>query len=208
MKKPTDWEKLHDLFVKYRAGDSTAATMVYTILTDVLRAYFMVRLRSELVSEDLTQAALLKIHFARDRFDMNQSLKTWVFTIAHRCLIDHWRGSEATDKTDSISSPGTEEDNDASTIELPSGMDLALRIQIKNDLNLALAHLKPLDRTIVYLRMVENLSIQEIAQTTNLTEMAVKVRVHRCYKQLQNFLKDPIGGSALFLVFWFWRNSL
>lgn len=176
-----DWEHLRGSFLAYRSGDQAAARLVFSEIEWAVRGYYRARLGYQSTeADDLTQICLLKLHFSRDRFDASQSLKTWVFTIASRCLIDHWRklGSRQEGSLDELEN------------EIPE-QNLAhdLRFEYNEDLEKALSTLKPIDRSIVYLYGVEGLSMQEIAQTVGLSEGAVKVRAHRSYVKLREELK-------------------
>ncbi len=63
-----------------------------------------------------------------------------------------------------------------------------LKLELTEDINQALLHLKPIDRSIVYLYGVEGFSMAEIAKTLSLTEGAVKLRAHRAYAELRKLL--------------------
>ncbi len=188
-----DWESLRVLFLEYRdpnSGNSkNAAIALFTALDKALHGFFWSRLSSnaDQDSKELTQIAMMKIHLARDRFDSSLSLKTWVFTIARRSLIDHWRGGKQ--DHEALADEGLDDD---ATSQLEQAADSApspeRRFELNHDLKKALETLKPTDRTIVYLYGVEGLSMEEIAQSLDLTEAAVKLRAHRSYKQLRPLL--------------------
>jgi len=183
--RDSHWTTLRAHFDLYLKNDHAATQTLFEGLHQALYPFFRVRTRSETESEDLTQAALLKIHFARDRFNPELSLKTWVFTIAGRCLIDHWRGAGSENNViDKYA------DQEIAT-EMPTlEPDPSLKAEWGHDLTLALDQLKPIDRTIVYLYVTEGLSMSEIASSVNMTESAVKVRAHRSYAQMRVFLKE------------------
>jgi RNA polymerase sigma-70 factor (ECF subfamily) len=184
-RKHADWDRLATLYAPYLEGDGKATDALFREFTRVLHGYFSARLRADPGVDDLVQATLLKLHFSRERFDSARSLKTWVFTIASRSLIDYWRGSTA------------DLDDSEDVLEaLPAeGLDPALKTELHGDLNEALKTLKPIDRSIVYLYAVEGLSLAEIAASLGLTEGAAKVRAHRAYRELRGFL----GVFALLL---------
>jgi RNA polymerase sigma-70 factor (ECF subfamily) len=132
-------------------------------------------------AQDMTQTTLLKIHIGRNSYDSKFSLKTWVFTIAHRALIDHWRvGSK--DKENLIEAPIDEEAHQL------DGLNLEKLFEINDELQKALVKLKPLDRSIVYLYGVEGLSMNEIANIHATTEGSIKVRAHRAFHELRSLL--------------------
>lgn len=173
------WSGHQQDFLGYLQGDTAATRRVFTAITKALRGYYFARTRDPALAEDLCQAALLKIHFARDRFDPGLSLKTWVFTIAGRVLIDHWRGLREGEELDEAALP-----------EAAADLGLAERLEAGPDLEKALAVLKPNDRSIVYMSVVEGFSMAEIAQALGGTEGAVKVRAHRAYQQMRKVLQS------------------
>lgn len=179
----TDWNRLQNLFEEYRNGNEECTQPLFSALEDILLGFFRARMGNSSDYEDLTQVTLLKIHFARERFNQNQALKTWVFTIANRCLIDHWRGYKSTEPIDTA----TEE----------VSYDIDIKAELTRDLNKALNTLKPIDRSIVYLYVVEEMTMQEIAKALGLTENAVKIRAHRSYAKMKEILLTFIFAVLL-----------
>lgn len=177
-KRNADWDELHKLFVEYGGGETASVHRLFTEFQRVLTAFFKMRLNVVQDAEDLTQATLLKIHFARHKYDPIKSLQTWIFTIASRTLIDHWRGFEP--ETDDLVSVG----------EIIAAPELTpdIQIELQRDLSRALDGLKPLDRQIIYLYAVEGLTMSEISDVVGLTETAVKLRAHRSYSKLRGEL--------------------
>jgi RNA polymerase sigma-70 factor (ECF subfamily) len=185
-----DWDHLQKLFSRYLENDVAATGEVFSELLRVIQGYFYLRMDSRPDAEDLTQATLLKIHFARDRFDSKQSLKTWIFTIASRSLIDHWRGAGREPKSD-LAFNGDDADEESLSVldEIPSLiLDPETKTELHHDLNKALSKLKPIDRSIVYLYGVEGLSMAEIAQVHGITEGATKLRAFRAYQEIRGTL--------------------
>lgn len=180
-KRKSDWPHLTDLFLKYRKGDLNATTELFENLESIYQGFFKVRMSNHVDIQDMIQTTLLKVHFGRDSFNELLSLKTWVFTIANRALIDHWR-SGAKGREHLI-------DMEEGQENIPQdGLQLDDLFEIHNDLENALDKLKPFDRSIVYLYGVEGMSMSEIAAIHGSTEGAVKVRVHRAIKELKTLL--------------------
>lgn len=190
-KRDAIWASLENQFALYLRGDSQVVTPLFQLLKKFLFSYFKVRLSQLVDADDLTQATLLKIHFSRDRFDPERSLKTWVFTIASRTLIDHYRGHSSEEKHLGIRSTDFEDGelNEGELERIASGlMGPDEKTELNHDLNLALMTLKPIDRSVVYLFGVEGLSLAEIGQALHITEAAAKVRAHRAYQSLRKLL--------------------
>jgi RNA polymerase sigma-70 factor (ECF subfamily) len=182
-----EWQRIQRLFQAYLEGDAAVVNSLFSTLSRIVRGFFLARTRSNADSDDLTQATLLKIHLSRHSFDVRLSIKTWVFTIAHRTLIDHWRKKsrvepmEALDGADLASSAGESSE---------SPIDLSNLIALRSVLEDALKTLKPLDRSIVYLGVVEGLSMAELAAVVDSTEGAIKVRMHRILRNLRGFINE------------------
>jgi RNA polymerase sigma-70 factor (ECF subfamily) len=174
--------------LRYRAGDEAAAAELFPKLESVFRGFYNTRMAGSQDIADMVQTTLLKVHFGRNSFDEKLSLKTWVFTIANRALIDHWRvGSKDKENLLDID----QEDEEAGQgIESIAHERLSLEefVGMQKELTEALKKLKPLERSIVYLYGVEEMSMKEIATIHESTEGAMKVRVHRAFAHLRTLL--------------------
>ncbi len=175
--------RLQTLFVSFQAGQTQVVPELFLSLSRILNSYFRARLPQANDCDDLLQTSLLKIHLSRHAFDPKKNLKTWVFTIAHRTLIDHWRRLA---RTRDAFDDGLAVEELASEAALSDQLDLlSLRTLVAD----ALDHLKPLDQSVVYLAVEEGLSMAEIAQVTESTKGAIKVRLHRALKTLRQSLR-------------------
>lgn len=186
------WTELQEQLPRYLAGDGQATRRLFEGIAAQVRPFFASR--SAAAADDLTQATLLKIHFARDRYDAALPLKTWVFTIARRTLIDHLRGGAA-----ALLQPLPDEQSGQPAHErepLSSALDPGLKAELQRDLHRALATLKPEDAAIVCLYAVEGYSMAEIADRLGMTEGAVKVRAHRSYQQMRKVLLVLLAAAS------------
>lgn len=191
--KSDEWGHLQVAFEAYRKGDAAVVSGLFSELGKRLYKFFFARTRNDSDSDDLTQAALLKIHLSRHAFNNDLSLKTWTFTVAQRTLIDHWRKRSRVDANESLES----EQSHLESVHDKSIIDLASQISMRRSLEDALQALKPLDRSIVYLSVTEGLSMAELAHVLESTEGAVKVRVHRLLKGLRKqLLEDEVDSDS------------
>ena len=182
---PHNWASVQEDFSRYLEGDVAATERAFSAMNRILKGYFYLRSKSEADSQDLAQSTLLKIHLSRASFNTKLPLKTWVFVLAHRTLIDHWRRSSRRESVqDHSNNEVTQED-----ISRNESDDTFLRLTQRKILNQALDRLKPDDRTIVYLCVEEGLSMLEISIILGSTEGAIKVRMHRARKTLREFIE-------------------
>ena len=138
--------------------------------------------RSE--AEDVAQETFLRAFKALEAYDDRLPFRTWLFSI----LINRCRTmmSQRMRRERRVVF-----DNDAlerSSVEAPqSSLDL------REELNHAIAALSPEQREAFLLRHVEELSYEEIMSVTGAGMSALKMRVKRACERLQQLLTDEGG---------------
>ena len=141
-------------------------------------------------AQDLVQDTYLKAFRARQRFAAGTNLRAWLFTI----LQNTWRNrrrDQARARVD-FDSEIVEEATDATTGPLTSPAEtpetLLLRATFNAELKLALEALPEAFREAVWLRDVEELSYQEIADVLSIPIGTVMSRIARGRRQLHHLL--------------------
>lgn len=180
-----NWSELQNMFLAYVAGDSRVVEPLFLAIGNAVRGFFLARTHNPADSDDLAQATLLKIHLARHTFKADLSLKTWIFTISHRTLVDHWRkrsNEEFKENPEDI-------ENSKEYLDIAVVREVIADLSLRTILQREMDGLKPLDRTLVYLSVEEGLTMAELASVVNATEGAVKVRLHRLFKSLRESLQ-------------------
>jgi len=143
-------------------------------------------------AEDLAQEAFLRLHRSLGSFRGDSSLSTWLYRTLSRLAIDHLRreklkrkifffrgaDSEQADPVDVAPDPG------AGPGETLLAMETGQRIRR------ALQQLSPQQRAVFTLRHDEGLSLQEIADTLQLSQGTVKAHLHRAVTSLREELHD------------------
>lgn len=128
--------------------------------------------------EDMVQEVYIKAYNAFDRFDSKRSFKSWLFSIAKNTYID-WTRRQTTlqrfvksnfcrDFCDSFED-GTNQ-----------------KIQIRKILESLAAE----EQILIELRFFQELPFNEIAELTNLTTAAVKMRITRILGKMKNGWKE------------------
>jgi RNA polymerase sigma-70 factor (ECF subfamily) len=173
-------EHLRQWLLRGFDGDASAYQAFLQEMSAHLRAYFRKRLsRLPEEVEDLVQEALLAIHNQRHTYDARLPLTAWVHAIAKYKLIDLLRrraGREAI--TGSL-------DDEA---EIFSWSDTEAT-EARRDLAMLLNRLPDRQRLPIIHTKLEGLSVTEAAQTTGMSESAVKVGVHRGLKALARMIQ-------------------
>jgi RNA polymerase sigma-70 factor (ECF subfamily) len=150
-------------------------------------------------AEDLTQEVFLKVYRNLSSFDgAKGSFQTWITTMARNLLVDHFRRTRMERSTDSIDASADGEDDgprmadrlaDSGRSQERHVAGLELRAQIQ----VALAELSPELREAVILRDLEDMDYKEIAQVLRIPEGTVKSRISRGRGELARLLKRIEG---------------
>ena len=154
-----------------QAGSLEAFEVIVAQFESRLFTYLHQFTRNAHDAEDLTQVTFLKAFRNLKQFDAGRSLTSWLFTIARRSAISHFRAA----KSREVESP--EECLDRSDVADPS-----IQLVAKDD-GAALwelaQRLKPRQREALWLHYGEDFPVAECARIMGLTQIHVKVLLHR-----------------------------
>jgi RNA polymerase sigma factor (sigma-70 family) len=158
------------------AGDTHAYHNLLTAITPHLRV--MARKRCEQwgvpssEAEDVVQEVLLAIHLKRGTWDFSRPLGPWMAALVRNKLIDSLRrrGRRVNVPLEDV----------ISTLESDAGLDVSDRMSIEQ----ILGRLGDPQRTIVQAISIEGSSVRETAARLKMTEVAVRVALHRALKAL------------------------
>lgn len=133
------------------------------------------------IAEEITSEAFLALYQQLEQVDESQ-LPAWLFTVAKRRAIDHWRKQLQEDKA--------AQETFEEAVEMPAGADFeALLRHCEN--------LKPVHRVCLVLRYVHGMSRSEIATRIGLDELQVKGHLQYALKLLkQHFTKGAKPADA------------
>lgn len=141
-------------------------------------------------AEDVLQDAWVRAYEHLATFRGEARLATWLARIAaHEALARVRKGRRFV----ALSDEAPDEIPDAGLND-PEG--LAARGELRAALERAIAALPPHYRAVVLLREVEGLSTAETAASLDLTEEAVKVRLHRARGRLRLDLASILGTAT------------
>ena len=157
---------------------------VYSVLMRVVR-------RSE-DAEDLVQETFVKVFKALDRYDPERPFAAWIFTIASRLAIDHFRRRRVQTVSLNVTDPGSGEDR-TMDVEDPGLKPDEITSNAEEELQTSalIDRLPEHYRIVVLLRHQQDLSYDEIAEALHLPLGTVKARIHRA----RALLKDRIQGT-------------
>lgn len=140
-------------------------------------------------AEDLAQDTFVKVWRSLPRYNPAQPFLPWIYTIARRTAANHFRHLSARPRTDPI----PEGDAEGWASNHPESMDPSGALEAQDDADrfwLEARRLKPNHFRVLWLHYAENLSVRETAQIMGLTQIHVKVLLHRSRKQLAQRFAD------------------
>jgi len=170
-----------------RAGSADAFTAIYTDLAGAVSAYL--RAKGVRDVEDLTSEVFLAVFTGIAGFEGDEAaLRSWVFTIAHRRVIDEWRRRGR--RPDPVpyepeGDPRTSPSAELAALDLV-GEECALAL---------LGTLTEEQRDVLALRIVGDLTVEEVAVIVGRRPGAVKALQRRGLAALRRTLAK--GGVPL-----------
>ena len=144
--------------------------------SDNVYRFILKNLRNEEDSKDIVQTAFEKMWRNKAEVD-NSTSKSYLFTVAYHQMIDHLRKSKRIKLKDTFNETMQVYDKPANNL--------------KKILEMALATLNEVQRSLVLLKDYEGYSYEEIGKITALNESQVKVYLHRARIQLRQYLVKP-----------------
>src|SRR6266516_1645649 len=169
------------LMLAYRDGDSAAFETLYTRHRARLYRFVLRSVKSRAIGEELFQEIWMRVIEARSRYAPQARFTTWLYTIAHNHLVDHWRKRGLT----LVSLEGDETPG--------ASPDPADHVQARESLArfaAALEALPPLQREAFLLHEEGGLSAAQIAAATRTNEDAAKSRLRYAMAKLKAAVND------------------
>jgi len=148
--------------------------------------------------EEVCQDCFIKVYQSLGKFSGKSPFEHWVTRIAIRTCCDYWRKSYRNKEVYTSS----QQESEVQTLEIlmnDSAMEKyaqAQHLQLsKEELGLALARLKPNDRTVLELVYLLGWSIKEVANANGKSLTATKVRLMRARNKLRLEMEELEDAS-------------
>jgi RNA polymerase sigma-70 factor (ECF subfamily) len=152
-------------------------------------------LRDDAEAEDVMQDAYVRAYQNLGTFEGRAKFSTWLTRIAvHEALARCQKRSRFQSLDDSSSQYG--DVMNAATSSDRSPEQKSYDMELSGVLEKAVLSLPDDYRTVFVLRNVEGMSTEETAQSLNLTQENVKVRLHRAHAKLRKELYAAVGATA------------
>ena len=170
-----------DLVARWKAGEQRAATLLVERHAAAV-SRFVASIGSRAEAEEVVQDTFVRAFASIDGFRGESSLRTWLFTIARRLVLDRRRSTRRRGEQVEVQEADVATEYDA--------LDGVLADETRARLRQAMAALTPTQREVFVLRVSEGLSYREIAEAVDTTEGAARVHYHNAMRAIKEFLDD------------------
>ncbi|HLX21796.1 MAG TPA: RNA polymerase sigma factor [Usitatibacter sp.] len=175
------------LMLAYAGGDARAFESLYSKHKGPLYRFVLRSVKSPGEADELFQDVWMRAIEARSRYKPQAKFTTWIYTIAHNRLIDHWRAKglavvSMDDEDRPVPEPAAAPDAE------PHRIVEAERTLEK--LAAAIAALPLAQREAFLLHHEGELTVAQIAAATGVNEEAAKSRLRYAMSKLREAIDD------------------
>jgi RNA polymerase sigma factor (sigma-70 family) len=192
MPTASDDTRDEDLMHAFAAGDAAAFESLYDRHALPVWRFVQRSVHNAALADDLVQDVWFTLVRQAPNYVASARFRTWLFTLAHHRIVDHWRQDKHRSKHHTSFDAESEEGSAlAETLAAESGFgperQLTSREQAQALLD-ALAALPAVQREAFLLQAEGGLSVAEIASTTGVTAETAKSRLRYARARLRETL--------------------
>jgi RNA polymerase sigma factor (sigma-70 family) len=177
------------LMLAYAAGDALAFETLYDRHALAMWRFVRRSLHDPALTDELTQEVWFSVVRHAARYRPTARFRTWLFTMAHHRLVDHWRGNCPQLSLDAESEEGG---TLADTLVAASGFGPERRLDSREQAQAlldALAALPAEQREAFLLQAEGGMSVTDIAQATGVGPETAKSRLRYARSRLRASLE-------------------
>ncbi len=180
------------LMLAYGAGDAGAFDRLYARHKGGVYRYLLRQCRNAGIADELFQDVWMNAIRVRASYVPTAKFSTWLYTLAHHRLVDHWRASGKA----KFASIDDDDDCAGDTVAALAGAPQeqpearAQTAQLGEALRAALAALPDEQREAFLLQYEGGLALAEIAELTGVGSETVKSRLRYATAKLRAALHD------------------
>jgi len=178
----------NNLIKKYLDGDENSFSKIVDIyLKQILNfSYKLVGNRKD--AEDVTQEVFLKVWKNLNKFDLEKNFKTWIFAIARNTCIDFLRKKKEIpfSKFDNEEGDNVLEDSLVDKELKPD--EVFIVTENKEKIENALSKISFIQKEVIILRYMNELSFNEISEILNIHLNTIKSHHNRALIKMKSIL--------------------
>lgn len=169
------------LIARWQRGDQRAATEIVERHAQALARFATTQGVRDGVDE-LVQDTYVRAFSSIGSFRADSSLRTWLFTILKRLVLDRQRAERR--------SRNQVELDEGHAVQEFNALDGMVADEALLRVRQAVDRLSPLQREVFTLRVTEGMPYSEIAKVVDSTEGACRVHYHNAMRAIKEYLSD------------------
>jgi RNA polymerase sigma-70 factor (ECF subfamily) len=181
-----------DLMLAYRAGDAAAFDALYARHRGGVFRYLRRQTGNAAVAEELFQDVWMRLIDARARYAPQAKFSTWLYTIAHNRLMDHFRSGR---RAALVSYDDADDPPPEPVADTPQPEETVARKQDAARLLAAIDALPAAQREAFVLQQEGDLSVEEIAAATGVNRETAKSRLRYAMAKLRAQLVPAVAAN-------------
>jgi RNA polymerase sigma-70 factor (ECF subfamily) len=173
----------------YAGGDVRAFETLYDRHAMPVWRFVQRSVQNAALADDLVQDVWFSVVRHAPQYEARAKFRTWLFTLAHHRMVDHWRTHKAHASLDAESEDGA---SLAEMLAAESGFGPERQLdsrELAQALLDALAALPEVQREAFLLQAEAGMSVAEIAQTTGVNTETAKSRLRYARARLRETLE-------------------
>lgn len=182
------------------SGDETAFDCLYRRYNRQISAFVRKHVSENQYMEDITQEVFMRVYKSIASFDVSKRFSSWVYKIALNEVKRHWKRSSK-HQAYSLDTPINEYSDDREQKELIKDTrtppeDLVAEDLFSRDLKTLIDRLPPKQKTVVILRVDNELTFEEISEICDCPLSTVLSRMRYAIQKLRTWLGVEDQESA------------
>ena len=173
----------------YAGGDALAFETLYDRHALPVWRFVQRSVRDNALADDLVQDVWFSLLRHAPHYEPRAKFRTWLFTLAHHRMVDHWRTCKHHVSLDADTAEGVAL---ADTLAADSGFGPVRQLQSREQAQAlldALAALPNAQREAFLLQAEGGLTVADIAETTGVTHETAKSRLRYARERLRQTLE-------------------
>lgn len=178
------------LMLRYGQGDVAAFEALYRRHEMGSWRFILRSVRVQAVADDLLQDVWFSVARQADKYQPSAKFKTWLFTLAHHRVVDHFRAAKP---HVSLDAEADDDGGPAQTLAADSGFGPVRQLESRQQARALLDAIESLpdaQRQAFLLQAEGGMDVQEIARTTGTSFETAKSRLRYARSHLREALKD------------------
>jgi RNA polymerase sigma-70 factor (ECF subfamily) len=169
------------LIARWQQGDQRAASELVERHAQALARFAAAQGVREGV-EELVQDTFVRAFNSLESFRAESSLRTWLFTILKRLMLDRQRVERRARSQVEL--------DEGHAVQEFNALDGLVADEAMQRVRQAVDRLSPLQREVFTLRVTEGMAYTEIARVVGSTEGACRVHYHNAMRAVKEYLSD------------------